>query len=113
MADIVNAKITSTTFGYEGHGILTAMVTFMWGGKAGDDRVQSFPAYNLNGPLCAPFVKGLLDALGVDRWEGVKGQVVRLELEEGWRPIAVGHIIHDRWFNPRECAARVEEEASG
>jgi hypothetical protein len=110
MADIVNATIKSTTFGYEGHGILTAMVTFEWG-----DRVQSFPAYNLNGPLCAPFVKGLLDAVGVDRWEDLRGKVVRLELSEGWKPMAVFHIVDDKRpiFRPDAVANRVRDDADG
>jgi hypothetical protein len=108
MADIVNAVIKSAHLGYEGHGILTAMVTFEWG-----DHAQSFPQYNLNGTMCAPFIKGMLGAVGVDFWGQLVGKYVRLEVQDGWKPQRVGHIVHDVWFSPQECSEEcLKQEAT-
>lgn len=108
MADTVNAQIRRVRLGYEGHGALTAMVEFQWG-----SFIQSFPHYILNGPFCALFVKGMIDAVGVQDWEDLQGRYVRLQLDGNRPPLAVGHIVEDRWFNPKQaCDALIAKEAA-
>lgn len=70
----VIGKITSTLFGYEeGHGILTAELTMDYGGSG-----QTIGRYNLDSKtgFGIAFVKGILAACGVERWEDVKGRTI-------------------------------------
>ena len=48
------------------------------------------------------YITRLLEAVGVDEWEKLKGKYVRVKREAGWNGqiLGVGHIIDDKWFEP-------------
>ena len=104
------AKITSTRLGYEDHGILTAMLML-----EGEEWGQGFGGYGLDGPYdkgqkrrlpsieCGRWVAGILDALEVESWEQLPGQIVRYRrdsAEFNAKIVAIGHAYKNRWFTP-------------
>ena len=108
-SEIENAIINSTHLGYEDHGTLTAMLTM-----TGDGWGQGFGGMTLrprDGNAMAEFVERTLKAVGVDRWEKLKGQHARIRREHG-RIVAIGHIVEDRWFNPMQDIALFREAAA-
>ena len=98
--EIVNAKIFDTMLGIEDHGIMTAFVYLDYGGSR-----QGFGGYALaSGESMHLFVKNVLKIAGTDKWESLKGKVVRVKRESGWngKIIAIGNYLSDEWFNPEE-----------
>ena len=85
-----NAKITSTMLGL-GRGIPTFMLDLDCGSFA-----QGF------GGIALGNVEPLFDILrvvGVEKWEDLKGQHVRVLYEDGgYSPLGIGHIVEDRWW---------------
>lgn len=97
-------KITRTSLGYEDHGILTAYITFDFGGSG-----QSFGGYGLDEPLWEhpdangldrgeflgrrgvawgmEFVARVIKACGVDSWEKLPGRTVFVLREKEYGPI--------------------------
>ena len=50
----------------------------------------------------------MLKVAGVERWEDLKGQTVRVAMEnDGWdaKSIGIGHIVKDEWFMLTEFKA--------
>ena len=112
MATILNAKIKSTMLGYEDHGILTFMLYL----DCGDGTSQGFGGYQLDTPVHheghflgraptkAPglILKRILETVGVERWEDLRGKVIRIQRREEvlHAPITrIGHMLDDKWFD--------------
>ena len=109
--EIKNAKITGTTLGREDHGIMTAWLHLEgdgWGvgfGGYGLDSYDKDAKKRIGHAYGMAFIMGVLDVVGVDSWEKLKGQHVRVETE-GWGGKAhrIGHIMSDKWFDPKALA---------
>lgn len=118
---IENAKITSTTLGTEDHGIFSCMIYL-----EGESSSQGFGGYALdeysegknkrigNG-YGIDFIKGILEVAGATNWEDLKGKYVRVKRDGKWNSniLAIGHLIEDKWFDPKEVydsAKRIEED---
>ena len=99
MSGIRNARILETFLGFEDHGIFTAILTFDYGGAQ-----QSMPGFGLrdeNGiGWGAEYLARLLEKVGVDSWERLKGLHVRVDIQGGVA-VRVGHILKDQWFDPK------------
>lgn len=107
--EIKNAVIESTRLGYD-HGFLSAWVFLDYGGAG-----QGFGGYALmslegspyrekseQGPSYAGvFIDSILDVVGVEQWEDLKGKSVRVKASLT-NVEAIGHFIKDKWFSPRE-----------
>lgn len=104
-----NATIKSTMLGREDHGILTFSVILegqgmgvSYGGYVLDGPDSERKGERVHYPLTGECVSGILQAVGVDRWENLRGKNVRAYFNNGggWgtRCVAIGHIIEDRWF---------------
>lgn len=108
--EIRNAKITSTKLGREDHGIMTFMIFIefsgcgcgvggyaldMWDREAPNKRV--FSAKGLEA------ISEILDVVGVDNWEDLKGQYIRIK-DNGWGSTVdeIGNLMEEKWFNLRE-----------
>ena len=121
------AKITDTYLGVESHGIFTAVLTLDYGSSG-----QGTPGYALDGPLVkdgerigrwgipqgVDFIKAVIRAAGVEKWEDVKGRTVIATIGEdrqvsGIRPLPTENgapmvfreifdnpIYHDRSVTP-------------
>lgn len=109
--EILNAKITDTKLGEE-HGCLTARLFLKgdgWGCSLGGYCLDYWFArpgrktgeYKLSDGYGA--IIELMKALGVDSWERLKGQLVRVETQ-GWggHIVRIGHIMKDQWFSFQE-----------
>lgn len=105
-----NAQIVDTMLGIEDHGILTFMLHLeMNGGSSG----IGYGGYRLDGKrkdgkvtsFCADSIRGVLETVGVDKWEDLKGKFIRIE-SEGWggRCLRIGHITKDKWLDLKELA---------
>lgn len=104
-----NAIITETMFGREDHGILTFMIFVKFGGcgcgiggYALDmyDRQIERRVYSARGMEA---IANILDVVGVDSWEKLKGSYIRVK-DAGWgNPISeIGNLMEDKWFNLKE-----------
>lgn len=72
------AKVTSATLGIEDHGFLTSFLFLDYadvGRKIGGSG-QGFGGRALGGAYTDRWVRGVLDALGVDDWSKIGGQYV-------------------------------------
>lgn len=107
--EIVNAKINGTMLGIESHDIMSFFLYLDFGGsgqgfggygldewvKEKDRRVGT--AYGLD------LVMKILDVVGVEKWEDLKGKHIRVQKENWHSPIKrIGHIIEDKWFDIEE-----------
>ena len=106
---IENARIISTQLGFPDKGIATAWITLEgngWGCGFGGyalDKWDETQNDRIDIPLFGWFVRRVLETLKVDTWEEVKGKLIRAEVGRCGESIpAIGHIIEDRWFRPRE-----------
>lgn len=96
--EIKNATIRNTMLGFEGHGILTAMITVDYGGSC-----QGFGGYRMDGgdDFLGKSIINVLNAVGVDSWESLKGKHVRIEKEDSWngKIVRIGNFLEDKWFS--------------
>jgi hypothetical protein len=111
--EIKNARIRSTTLGWEDHGIFTAFVDLEYDGSG-----QGFGGYALDewrGERNATgkrfgtswgmeFIMRVCEIVGVKRWEELPGKYVRADADSG-KVYRVGHITADKWFDPAELSS--------
>ena len=93
--EIKNAKIKSTMLGKEDHGIMSFMLYLDYGGSG-----QGFGGYSLGGNSYK-IIKRILEVVGVNSWEDLKGQVVRVKAEHN-KVHSIGNFLEDDWLNPKE-----------
>jgi hypothetical protein len=109
VSEIRNAKIDNTMLGNEDHGIMTAFVyvTFGSGGQGfggyGFDEYDPETKQRLGTAFGVEFIANVLRVVGVDTWEALPGKHVRIDHDSG-KIYRIGHIIEDRWFDPKELA---------
>lgn len=90
---IRNAVIAAADVGMD-DAPLTLLLRFDYGGSG-----QALPGYRLDGPGLGPLVASLLATLEVGRLSECAGVACRVEHTES-EILAVGHILHDRWWRP-------------
>jgi len=102
---IINAQIESTMLGYEDHGILTISLTLDFG----EGSVQGFGGYSLgsrnnsDGKALHRHLTEILKVVGVDTWEELQGQYIRVKKEGiDSRITAIGNLLEDKWFDPKK-----------
>ena len=51
-------------------------------------------------------ISAILDVVGVDKWEDLKGRYIRIK-DNGWGSTVdeIGNLMEDKWFNIREFFA--------
>lgn len=109
MGEIRNAKITGTMLGRQDHGIMTFMLQLEWvGGGCGYglyaidqyDRTEDKRVFSASG---LEAISKILEVVGVETWEELKGQYVRIE-DNGWGETVdkIGNLMEEKWFNIRE-----------
>lgn len=116
--ELKNAKIERTMLGVEDHGILTCMLTLNYGGST-----QGFGGFSLDRytgergeghregtAYGMEFIRRILETVGVGRWEELPGTHCRVEASFG-DVRRIGHIIEDRWFDPKNDLAVLSEKA--
>ena len=106
--EVINAQIKSTMLGFEDHGIFTAYLSIEWPGAG-----CGFGGYSLGKDVPAgasgygsAYIQRILKTVGVEKWEDLKGKYIRVESQGlGGGIVRIGHIIEDKWFDPKELAA--------
>lgn len=100
MTEIINAKITNTMLGFEDHGVFTYLIYLEWpGGGVG------YGGYVLGGEFGCEAIKRLLNTVGVEKWEDLKGKFVRIKTEGiGTRIDNLGNILKDEWLDIQQLA---------
>lgn len=101
MIDTLNAEIVSTSIEIY-NGILTAWVNLRFG-----QNHQGFGGRMLYNPElgahssneAGPFIIGVMKAVGVDRWESLKGKIVRIKADRS-RVYSIGHAVDNKWYTP-------------
>lgn len=101
---IKNAKITSTQIGNGDRG-----PSFWIHVDYGNSGGQGFGGYRLGGKFTDYVLMGIINAVGVESWEDLKGRPVRVETdsdnEYGGTIVKIGHYLEDRWFDPSKYGA--------
>lgn len=113
MTTIRNAKITGTMLGREDHGIMTFVIFVEFygagcgiGGYALDYYCRETDVRVFTGKGLEAISK-ILDVVGVDRWERLEGQYIRVKDNGIGSTIdEIGNLMDDtKWFNLREFFA--------
>lgn len=99
---IENAQIESVSLGNGDHG------PDAWLHLKFDGRVQGFGGYNMGGGAMSIFVSGVLNTLDVDDWSKLVGKYCRVDHDWG-HVYRIGHIIKNKWFDPKEAFAALVE----
>lgn len=107
-----NAIIEGTMLGYENHGIMTCYLHLKQAGCGqgfGGYTLDDIPLKDAQGHcygdrqpsvICGFWIKRILETVGVEKWEALKGQYVRVIGTSG-QIEAIGHITEDKWFYPK------------
>ena len=113
MADELKlGRITSTRLGKEDHGILTFWLDLDYGGTG-----QGFGGYSLGGDFTSTVIEGILEAVGVDNWEDLKGEVVWVKRDGpkfGGKIIAIkapDFVERAKWFDIEEASKKFLEKS--
>jgi hypothetical protein len=109
MSEIHNAKITGTMLGYEDHGIMTCFIYLEWDGAGvgfggyGLDEYDKDLKKRVGVGKSLDFIKEIMEVVGVQKWEDLKGQYVRVD-SEGWggTALGIGNLLKDKWLYPKE-----------
>ena len=114
---IENAKITNVSITMADHGCLTFWITVEgagWGCGIGGYSIghgylgaEKFDGY---GPGLEAMMR-IMDTVGVDKWEDLKGKYVRIKTE-GWggTVTCIGNILKDKWFDLKEFFAKAQTQ---
>lgn len=106
--NILNARISKTFFGIEDHGIFTFSISVVIEGGL----ICSIGNYGLGQTIhgkthydakTSEAICRILKVVGVDSWEQLKGQYIRVEydgLDAGIHTI--GNLMKDEWVNLKE-----------
>jgi len=100
--EIKNAIITNTKL-CEDHRCLTAQIVIegsgwgcAFGGYCLDHWFSEVGEYASTGGYGA--IIELMKTVGVESWEALKGQYVRVEIE-GNRVVKIGNVLSDQWYS--------------
>jgi len=107
--ETVNAQIESTSLGgYDGIGShLTAYLYLKYDGGG-----QGFGGYVLGGEYAWRFISRVLEVVGVERWEQLKGKYVRVRQDMS-KVHEIGNILEEKWFNPTKEFEKLKEMGKG
>lgn len=113
---IKNARITGTMLGREDHGIMTFTISvdiseggccaiggYALDGYDRETKARVFSAKSMEA------VSKILEVVGVDTWEDLKGRYIRVK-DPGWGKVIneIGNLMEDKWFNLREFFSKGE-----
>jgi len=106
MDDIRNAIIESASITSDDHGLLSSWLMLDFGGCG-----QGFGGYALYIPksfthhelksVAGHFIWRVMEVAGVYSWENLKGKTIRVK-SDGELIQAIGHIIKEDWFCPKD-----------
>jgi hypothetical protein len=107
--EICNAKITNVSLSMADHGCLTFYITLdgggwgcNYGGYCIGKGYLGAKTFHATGAGLEVLMR-IMDIVGVECWEDLKGQYCRVKTE-GWGGTiqAIGNILKDKWFDIKE-----------
>lgn len=110
MPEIRNAKITATQLGYCEKGILTFGLCLdiaggggVWYGNVVLDSYDKTKGERIASPKSMECISAILKTVGVDNWEQLTGQYIRIE-DNGWGDTIdkIGNLMEEKWFSLKE-----------
>jgi hypothetical protein len=115
--EITNAKITSVSISMADYNCLTFKIIVedyigfgaIGGFKNGTGMLDA-KYWEGNGSALVAMMK-IMDTVGVEKWEHLKGNYCRVEYDESGHVEKIGHIIKNKWFNVREFFANDDGHA--
>ena len=87
---ILNAQIVETIIA---RGSISIEFGFEYNGKQGRGNIPL--------PLSVETIRSLLDLTGIKCWEVLKGQFIRIDVDdqsEEWEILRIGNIVSDMWL---------------
>ena len=110
MEEILNAKITSVSISMADHGCLTFYITLNgggWGVSVGGYAIGHGYLGADHFDACGDGLEAMMrimNVVGVERWEDLKGQYVRVKTEgyAGCIVHTIGNVLEDKWFDLKE-----------
>jgi hypothetical protein len=112
-AEVKNAVIDSASLTIGDHGLLSGWLTLNYGGTC-----QGFGGYTLYLPKsfkhhkllshAGHWIFRVLEVAGVEKWEQLVGKTVRVRSTHS-NVEAIGHIVKDDWFCPKDDFAEKEK----
>lgn len=105
---IKNAKIIDTKLGIEDHGIFTFTLFLNFGGYQQGigpycideyDPIKKTRVFNAKS---MGIIAKILNVVGVDYWEDLPNNYIRVKITDNYEPGEIGHILADRWVNIRQ-----------
>lgn len=106
MEEILNAKITNVSLSMADHGCLTFWITLSgggWGVSVGGYAIGRgyLGANNFEGSAAGlEAMMRIMDVVGVEKWEDLKGKYIRIKSEGWWSTIhTIGNVLEDEWFD--------------
>ena len=119
--EIINAKIDGTSLGPGDKGIFSCWLTLDYGGSG-----QGVGGYRMDAPrerelgdmgtigtaYGMQMIVDILKAVGVDQWEDLPGQYIRVKRVAGWggTVIAIGNMLKDNWYDFEEAAKKARDD---
>lgn len=106
MTEIKNAIIKSASITNDDHGVLTAWLTLDYGGSGQSFGgfclylPESFKNYQLK-TVAGHFIWRCMEIADVSAWDKLPGKTIRVRGTYSGVE-AIGHIVKDDWFCPRE-----------
>lgn len=116
--EIKNALITGTFLGYEDHGIFTFWINvdISGGGHVGIggyalDEFDKEKNRRVFRAETAESIAYILETVGVDSWEELKGTYIRIE-DNGWgsQVNKIGNLMDEKWFNLKAFFVNVQKD---
>lgn len=114
MIEIRNAVIESATLSIHDQGFLDAWLMLDYDGMG-----QGFGGYALYQPKTSKhhklesraghFIYRVLEIAEANDWSKLKGKIIRVRRQAGIA-VAIGHIIKDDWFCPRDDFAALQNK---
>lgn len=115
--EIKNAVIERATITFEDHGVLSAWLHLDYGGSG-----QGFGGYSLYLPksftnhrlesVAGHFIWRCMEIAGVEEWGRLAGKTIRVRGNMACIE-AIGHIVKDDWFCPKDdFAAKATGDAA-
>lgn len=111
--EVKNAVIERASISCGERGFLDAWLGLDYGGCG-----QGFGGFVLYVPkswkhhsiesVAGHFIFRVMEIAGVENWEDLKGKTIRVR--GTWNNVeAIGHIVKDDWFNPKEDFDKIKE----
>ena len=114
---IENAKITDVSISMADHGCLTftiyvqgAVYACGFGGYAIGHGYLGADYWDGNGAGLVAMMK-IMDVVEVEKWEHLKGKLVRVKYNSSGHITEIGNIIANKWFNIADFFSAVTDES--